>query len=114
MGKEIELVEKSYLKKDNPEFKAGDTVKVYMKIEEAGKIRTQVFQGIVIRKKSSGINQNFTVRKISYGVGVERNFPLHSPLITKIEVVRKGKVKRGKLYYLRRKLGKKARVEEVK
>jgi len=100
------------VKKDIPDFKPGDTVAVYAKIEESGKIRTQVFQGTVISIKGSGINKNFTVRKISYGVGVERVFPVESPLVEKIEVTRKGKVRRSKLYYLREKVGKKARIRE--
>ncbi len=112
MKKEIELVEKSFIKEDLPNFKEGDTVAVHVNVEEAGKVRTQVFEGVVIKRKGSGINSNFTVRKISYGVGVERVFPVNSPNLKKIEVIKKGKTKRGKLYYLRNKIGKKAKIEE--
>lgn len=112
MSKEIETIENSYKKKEVPNFKAGDTVNVHAKIEEAGKVRTQVFQGVVIGIKGTGINKNITVRKISYGVGVEKSFPIHSPSVEKIEVVSKGKVRKSKLYYLRDKKGKKAKVKE--
>lgn len=111
MEEEIKSVESSYQNKEFPVFKVGDTVRVYVKTEEAGKIHTQIFQGIVIRKKGRGINENFTVRKISYGIGVEKIFPVHSPTIEKIEVIQKGKVRRSKLYYLRRKIGKKTKVK---
>ena len=114
MNKHIEFVENTCKKKDTPEFNVGDTVDVHVKIEEAGRIRTQVFQGIVIAKKGSGINKSFTVRKISYSVGVERVFPVHSPSIEKIEVIKKGKVRRSKLYYLRHKIGKKTKIKEVR
>jgi len=112
MEEEIKSVEELYQKEEMLEFKVGDTIKVHVKIEEAGRIRTQIFQGVVIRKKGSGINESFTVRKSSYGIGVERVFPIHSPTIEKIEVIRKGKVRRSKLYYLRRKVGKKTRIKE--
>lgn len=95
-----------------PEFNSGDNVKVHFKVVEAGRERTQVFQGIIISRKGAGIHETFTVRKISFGVGVERIFPVHSPKITKIEIVSKGKVRRAKLYYLRGRTGKKARVKE--
>jgi len=108
-------VQSAYLKKDVPDFKAGDTVKVHLKIVEAGKTRTQVFQGIVIGRKGSGTDETFTVRKISAGnVGVERVFPLHAPVVQKIEITRKGKVRRSKLTYLRKKIGKGARVKELR
>ena len=97
----IREIEKEYLRKDIPEFSPGDTVKVYYRIKEGEKERTQVFEGIVIAKRGGGIRETFTVRKISFGIGIERIFPLHSPKIEKIEVVKKGKVRRAKLYFLR-------------
>lgn len=112
MEKEIETIEDSYKKKKVPDFKVGDTVNVYAEIEEAAKIRTQIFQGVVMKIRGKGVNKTFTVRKISYGVGVEKSFPVHSPSVEKIEVIRKGKVRRSKLYYLRKKKGKKAKVKE--
>ena len=108
----IKFIEEKYLKKDVPEFTAGDTVRVYMKIVEEGKTRIQAFEGVVIARKGSGTRQVFTVRKISYGEGVERVFQLHSPSIEKIEVIKKGKVRRAKLYYLRKKVGKKTKIKE--
>jgi large subunit ribosomal protein L19 len=108
MKKEIENVEAKYLKKDIPKFGIGDTVDVHFRIKEEKRMRVQVFSGIVIARKGRGLNEVFTVRRISYGEGVERIFPLHSPLIEKIEVKKKGKVRRAKLYYLRGKKGKKA------
>lgn len=101
-----------YIVKDLPDFKSGDTVKVHFRVIEGERERTQVFQGIVIARKGAGIHETFTVRKISFGVGVERIFPVHSPKISKIEVVSKGKVRRSKLYYLRERVGKSARVKE--
>ena len=100
------------LKKDVGEFAIGDVVRVHVKIVEGGKERVQPFEGTVIARKNSGVNETFTVRRISYGEGVERTFLLHSPSVAKIEALRKGKVKRAKLYYLRGKVGKKTRVEE--
>lgn len=97
----IREIEKEYLRKDIPEFSPGDTVKVYYRIKEGEKERTQVFEGIVIARRGGGIRETFTVRKISFGIGIERIFPLHSPRIEKIEVVKKGKVRRAKLYFLR-------------
>ena len=108
----IRFIEEKYLKKDVPEFNAGDTVRVYMKIVEEGKTRIQAFEGVVIARKGSGTRQVFTVRKISYGEGVERVFQLHAPSIEKIEVIKKGKVRRAKLYYLRKKVGKKTKIKE--
>jgi len=103
----VRMVEKNYLKKDIPEFRPGDTVKVHLKVIEGDKERTQIFQGIVISVRGSGLSRTFTVRKIaSGGIGVERIFPVHSPVVEKIEVVRKGKVRRAKLYYLRNIKGK--------
>jgi large subunit ribosomal protein L19 len=97
---------------DIPAFAAGDTVKVYVKIKEGEKERIQVFQGVVISKRRSGTNATFTVRKVSYGIGVERIFPLHSPVIDKIEVIARGRVRRSKIYYLRKLRGKAARIKE--
>lgn len=104
----IKMIESEYAKKEVPGFKVGDTVKVMVKISEADKVRLHPFEGIVIAKQGSGINASFTVRKVSYGEGIERVFPLYSPSIERIEVVRKGKTKRAKLYYLRGKIGKAA------
>ena len=97
---------------DLPHFTAGDTVKVYVKIKEGEKERTQVFQGVVISKRGGGTNATFTVRKVSYGIGVERIFPLHSPIIGKIEVITRGRVRQSKIYYLRKLRGKAARIKE--
>lgn len=108
----IKSVEDIQLKKDIPAFDVGDTVSVHVKIMEDEKARTQVFEGIVISKKGSGLRSAFTVRKISFGEGVERSFPLHSPFVEKIVVKKKGEVKKAKLYYLRKKIGKDTRVEE--
>jgi large subunit ribosomal protein L19 len=107
----IEKVEKEHMRLDIPPFRPGDTVKVHVKIREGEKDRIQVFQGIVIARSNGGLRSSFIVRKISYGVGVERIFPLHSPSIDKVEVVQKGKVRRSKLYYLRELKGKAARVK---
>ncbi|MBI3813367.1 MAG: 50S ribosomal protein L19 [Nitrospinae bacterium] len=108
----IGMLEKEQLKKDIPKFRVGDTVKVHTKIVEGEKERIQVVEGIVISKKGSGTRETFTIRKVSYGIGVERKFPLHSPSIEKIQVVKTGHVRRAKLYYLRGKKGKAAKVEE--
>ncbi len=105
-------VEQSFLRSDLPEFRPGDTVKVHVRVVEAGRERTQVFQGVVIRRHGGGLRETFTVRKVSFGVGVERTFPLHSPSIAKLEVVSRGHVRRAKLYYLRERRGKKARIRE--
>ncbi len=107
----IKAVESKY-KKKVPEFSIGDTVKVYVKIIEEGKQRLQGFEGMVIGRKGSGIRETFTVRRISYGEGVERTFPIHAPTVDRVEVIKHGKVKRAKLYYLRKKIGKKTTVEE--
>jgi large subunit ribosomal protein L19 len=106
--KKVQALEKKYMKETEPEFDIGDTIDVHFMIKEENKMRIQVFSGIVIGKKGSGVSKSFTVRRISYGEGVERIFPLHSPLIEKIAVKKKGKVRRAKLYYLRGKIGKKA------
>jgi large subunit ribosomal protein L19 len=105
-------VEKASLKSDIPEFSPGDSVRVYVKVREGEKERIQVFAGVVIARRSGGARETFTVRKISGGVGVERIFPLHSPIIDRIEVDRKGAVRRAKLYYLRERKGKAARIDE--
>ncbi|TQC51471.1 50S ribosomal protein L19 [Mycoplasmopsis mucosicanis] len=110
----IELVEQSQLRKDHPEFRVGDNVKVYVRIREGEKERIQIFEGLVIGKKETGTAENFTVRKISFGVGVERTFPLNSPFIAQIEVVRSNKVRRAKLNFIRQRSGKSARLKEIK
>ena len=112
MDKYTKLVEAAHLKKDITQFNVGDTVDVLVKIIEEGKTRAQTFEGIVIARKGSGLGETFTVRKISYGEGVERVFPLHSPSIEKIVVMKKGDVRRAKLYYLKKKVGKETKVEE--
>src|SRR5262245_21416246 len=107
-----DLVDALYLRTDLPEFRPGDTVRVHVRVVEAGRERIQVFQGGVIRRQGGGLQETFTVRKISFGVGVERTFPMHSPSIGKLEVVSRGHVRRAKLYYLRERRGKKARIRE--
>lgn len=109
----IEQIEKENLKAEVPVFAVGDTVKVSVKVIEGSKERIQNFEGIVIAKKNGGIRETFTVRRLSYGIGVERTFPIHSPKIAGITVVRRGKVRRAKLYYLRDLTGKAAKVEEI-
>ncbi len=101
------------LKKEVPQFNVGDTVRVHNKIVEGSRERIQLFEGTVIAKKNGGISETFTVRRISYGVGVEKTFPLHSPRVEKVEVIRTGKVRRAKLYYLRDRVGKAAKVKEL-
>ncbi len=108
----VDVLEKEQIKSEIPEFNVGDTVKVSYKIIEGDKERIQVYEGVVIARKNGSIRETFTVRRISFGVGVERVFPIHSPNIAKIEVVRKGKVRRSKLYYLRERTGKAAKVKE--
>ena len=108
----LKQIERESMRLDLPHFIAGDTVKVYVKIKEGEKERTQVFQGVVISKRGGGTNATFTVRKVSYGIGVERIFPLHSPIIGKIEVIARGRVRRSKIYYLRKLRGKAARIKE--
>jgi len=107
-----DLVDRSYLRDDLPDFRPGDTMKVHVRVVEGNRERIQVFQGVVIRRQGGGLQETFTVRKISFGVGVERTFPVHSPSIAKLEVVSRGKVRRAKLYYLRELRGKKARIKE--
>ena len=108
----ISTIEKEMMKKDIPDFNVGDTVRVYVKVVEGTRERLQAFEGIVIQKKHGGVSETFTVRRLSYGVGVERVFPVHSPKIERIEVVRRGRVRRAKLFYLRDRVGKAASVRE--
>jgi large subunit ribosomal protein L19 len=107
-----DLIEKPFLRSDIPDFRPGDTVKVHVRVVEGNRERVQVFQGVVIRRQNGGLRETFTVRKISFGVGVERTFPVHSPSIAKLELVSRGAVRRAKLYYLRELRGKKARIKE--
>lgn len=109
-----DLVEKPRLREDLPDFRPGDTLKVHVRVVEAGRERIQVFQGVVIRRRGGGLRESFTVRKVSFGVGVERTFPLHSPTIAKVEVASRGDVRRAKLYYLRQRRGKSARIRELR
>ena len=114
MSKVIESIERAQVRQDIPQFKAGDTVRVHFKVIEGQRARIQVFEGIVLKRQGAGARETFTVRKQSFGVGVERTFPLHSPKIEKIEVAAIGDVNRAKLYYLRGKVGRKARVRELR
>ena len=107
-----DLIEKPRLRDDLPDFRPGDTLRVHVRVAEAGRERIQVFQGVVIRRQNGGLRETFTVRKVSFGVGVERTFPLHSLTISKIEVMTHGRVRRAKLYYLRERRGKRARIRE--
>ena len=107
-----DLVDQASLRSDIPDFAPGDTLKVHVRVVEGNKQRVQVFQGVVIRRQGGGVQETFTVRKLSYGVGVERTFPVHSPIIDKIEVFSRGDVRRAKLYYLRDRIGKAAKVKE--
>ena len=107
----IRAVEEGQFKESIPEFRPGDTVKVHVKVVEGSRERIQVFEGAVIRRRGGGLGETFTVRRVSYGVGVERTFPLHSPRIDKIQVVKRGRVRRARLYYLRKLRGKAARIE---
>ena len=111
---DLQLLESAQLRDDIPQFRAGDNVKVHVRVVEGGRERIQVFEGVVIARHGGGATATFTVRKISFGVGVERVFPLHSPIIDKIEVVRRGDVRRSKLYYLRERTGKSARIKELR
>ena len=110
--KPTDLVDRTQLRDDIPDFGPGDTLKVHVRVVEGNRERTQVFQGVVIRRQGSGSRETFTVRKLSFGVGVERTFPVHSPIVSKIEVVTRGDVRRAKLYYLRDRVGRAARVKE--
>lgn len=109
---DMQLLENAQLRDDVPDFRAGDTVKVHVRVVEGGRQRIQVFEGVVIARNGAGARASFTVRKISFGVGVERVFPVHAPIIDKIEVTRRGDVRRAKLYYLRDRVGKSARIKE--
>ena len=114
MSNIIAEITKSQLRSDLPTFRPGDTVKVHVKVVEGTRERIQIFEGVVIKRRGGGISETFTVRKISYGVGVERTFPVHTPKIANLEVVRRGKVRRAKLYYLRNLRGKVARIKEIR
>jgi large subunit ribosomal protein L19 len=107
-----DLVDRPHLRDDIPVFGPGDTLKVHVRVVEGGKERIQIFQGAVVRRQGSGVRETFTVRKVSFGVGVERTFPVHSPIVSKIEVMTRGDVRRAKLYYLRQRSGKAAKIKE--
>jgi len=110
----IQRIERSQVRSDLPDFRAGDTLRVHTRIREGDKERVQIFEGVCIRRHDSGVKSSYTVRKISYGVGVERTFPLHSPRVQQIEVTQRGRVRQGRLYYLRALRGKAARIDELK
>ena len=112
MNEIIRAIEAEQLRNDLPNFNVGDTVKVYVKIKEGTRERVQMFEGTVIKKQNGGLRETFTVRRVAYGTGVERTFPMNSPIIDKMEVVRKGKVRRAKLFYLRDRVGKAAKTKE--
>ncbi|KPV39807.1 50S ribosomal protein L19 [Alicyclobacillus ferrooxydans] len=114
MNQLVRAVTQEQLRQDLPTFRPGDTVRVHVKVREGQRERIQVFEGVVIRRRGTGISETYTVRKISYGVGVERTFPVHSPKVDKIERMRRGKVRRAKLYYLRGLSGKAARIKEIR
>lgn len=113
MSKVIDAINQENLKQTVPEFSVGDTVKVMVKVIEGDRERLQAFEGVVIARKNGGISETFTVRRLSFGVGVEKTFPIHSPKVADIQVIRKGKVRRAKLYYLRERTGKAAKVKET-
>lgn len=113
MNEIIKQIEAEQLKSEIPQFNVGDTIRVYAKVVEGSKERIQMFEGVVIKKQNGGVRENFTVRKIASGVGVEKTWPIHSPRIDKIEVVKKGVVRRAKLFYLRDRIGKAAKVKEA-
>ena len=110
----LKLIDEQSLRKDLAPFNVGDEVKVHLKIPEGDKFRTHIFEGTVIARRGTRMGQSFTVRRVTYGEGVERTFPLHSPVIEKIEVTRKGKVRRAKIYYIRKKIGKASKIQELK
>lgn len=110
----VKIIEQEQLRKDIPQFNVGDTVKVHVKVKEGNRERVQVYEGVVLKRQGGGLTETFTVRRISYGIGVERTFPVHSPKLDKIEVVRRGKVRRAKLNYLRGRVGKAAKIKEVR
>ena len=109
----LKVISESSMKKEVPAFNVGDTIKVHVKIQEGDKSRIQIFEGTVIAKKHGGVNETFTVRRVAHGCGIERVFPLHSPVVEKVEVIRRGKVRRAKLYYLRDRVGKAAKIKEI-
>lgn len=110
----IQAITQEYMKTDVPQFRPGDNVKVHLRIKEGERERIQLFEGLVIARRGGGVSETFTVRKVSYGVGVERTFPIHSPFIERIEVVRRGKVRRAKLFYIRNLSAKAARIKELR
>jgi large subunit ribosomal protein L19 len=110
----VKVIESEQLRNDIPDFNVGDTVKVYVKVVEGNRERVQLYEGVVMKRQGGGLSETFTVRRISYGIGVERTFPLHSPRLDKIEVVRRGKIRRAKLNYLRGRVGKAAKIKEIK
>ena len=110
----VKVIENEQLRNDIPAFNVGDTVKVYVKVIEGSRERVQLYEGVVMKRQGGGLSETFTVRRISYGIGVERTFPLHSPRLDKIEVVRRGKVRRAKLNYLRGRVGKRAKIKEIR
>jgi large subunit ribosomal protein L19 len=114
MNELIRAIEAEQLRSDLPNFKVGDTVKVHVKIKEGNRERVQVFEGTVLKKQNGGLRETFTVRRVAYNVGVERTFPIHAPIIEKVDIVRRGKVRRAKLFYLRDRVGKAAKVKEAK
>ncbi len=111
---DLHVVESAHVRDDIPEFRTGDTVKVHVRVVEGGRERIQIFEGVVIARNGAGGRASFTVRKMSFGVGVERVFPVHAPIISKVEVIRRGDVRRSKLYYLRDRVGKSARIKELR
>lgn len=113
MNEILKAIEQEQIRTDLPQFNVGDTVKVYVKIKEGSRERVQMFEGTVIKRQNGGLRETFTVRRVAYGTGVERTFPVNSPILEKIEVVRKGKVRRAKLFYLRDRVGKAAKVKEL-
>lgn len=113
MSEIIRSIEREQLRTDRPDFRVGDTVRVYVKVVEGSRERLQAFEGTVMAKRNGSIRETFTVRRVSYGIGVERTFPLHSPRVDRIEVIRRGKVRRAKLYYLRGLSGKAAKIKEI-
>lgn len=111
---DLQALESAHVRDDIPDFRAGDNVKVHVRVVEAGRERIQIFEGVVLARNGTGPRASFTVRKVSFGVGVERVFPLHAPIIQEIEVMRRGDVRRSKLYYLRDRVGKSARIRELR
>jgi large subunit ribosomal protein L19 len=111
---DLHVVESAHVRDDIPDFRTGDTVRVHVRVVEGGRERVQIFEGLVIARNGAGARASFTVRKLSFGVGVERVFPVHAPIIARIEVVRRGDVRRSKLYYLRDRVGKSARIKELR